>query len=74
MSPDGSGARQLTRGSARDGAPAWSRDGRWLAFSRADESGTTYAGPSRIIVMRADGSRLGRVRLPGEAFWPSWAS
>ena len=74
MRPDGSGLRRLTRGSARDAAPAWSRDGRWLALQRADERGRTFAGPSRIIVMRADGSHVRRVRLPREASEPSWVS
>jgi polyisoprenoid-binding protein YceI/WD40 repeat protein len=72
--PDGTGLRQLTSGPARDGSPAWSRDGRWLAFERADERGTTFSGPSRIIVMRANGSHVGRVPLPREALRPSWAS
>jgi polyisoprenoid-binding protein YceI len=72
MAPDGSRLRRLTSGSARDSAPSWSFDGRRLAFMRSNETGSTQPGPSRVIVMAADGSRERRVRLPSEAFWPAW--
>jgi polyisoprenoid-binding protein YceI len=72
MGSDGSDMIQLTEGTARDGAPSWSPDGRKIAFVRSDETGRTFAGPSRIIVMNADGSHERRVRLPRQALWPSW--
>jgi TolB protein len=58
MNADGSGQQMLTSDPAWDGGPAWSPDGRALAFtSRAD-----------IYVMNADGSerrRLARGARPG---------
>ena len=49
MNADGSGQRRLTR-SRHDGFPAWSPDGRKIAFfSQRDGNGEVY-------VMNADGS------------------
>ena len=51
--PDGSDVRQLTFLTAAQGAafsPAWSSDGRSIAFERGGN------GPTRIVVMNADGS------------------
>jgi dipeptidyl aminopeptidase/acylaminoacyl peptidase len=44
--------RRLTFGDKRDGAPRWSPDGRWLAFSsaRGDEK-----APAQLYVLPADG-------------------
>jgi Tol biopolymer transport system component len=50
MNADGSGERRLTRQGVRNRAPAWSPDGRKIAFiSRRD-------GNAEIYVMNADGS------------------
>ncbi|MBM2614982.1 serine hydrolase [Actinoplanes sp. LDG1-06] len=46
--PDGSGARRLTRGPA-DTSPAWSPDGRQIAFLRGG------AGPAQLWLLPADG-------------------
>ena len=56
MNADGSGQRALTRDSAEKWSPAWSPDGRRIAYA---SSGTNYS--SRISVNNADGS--GRLRL-----------
>jgi TolB protein len=56
--PDGSGQRRLTRSQADDGSPAWSPDGRRIAFSsdRAERQDET-----EIFVMNADGSNVHRI-------------
>jgi len=51
VNPDGSGKRQLTRGTSNDGQPVWSRDGSAI-FWRSDQNGAAWA----IYVMNADGS------------------
>jgi Tol biopolymer transport system component len=57
--PDGSGLRQLTTG--WNLGPAWSRDGRRIAWSCGDG----------VCVMNADGKRKRRVMDGGDA--PAWA-
>jgi dipeptidyl aminopeptidase/acylaminoacyl peptidase len=52
---DGGRVRQLTQGK-RDSAPAWSPDGRWLAFLRAGDD-----APPQLHVMAADGGEPRRV-------------
>jgi Tol biopolymer transport system component len=60
---------QLTHNRVWDGDPAWSPDGRWLAFTRR-------AGYGEVGVMRADGSELrflhGAVNAPFNDCCPSW--
>ena len=46
MNADGGGQWRLTRNPAHDGSPAWSPDGRSIAFVRRGE----------VYVMNADGS------------------
>ncbi len=60
VNADGSGQRRLTRNSARDFAPAWSPDGRRIAFVR-DRVRNRGRGRPRthrpeVYVMNADGS------------------
>jgi TolB protein len=50
MNAHGSGQRNLTRNPARDGAPAWSPDGRTIAFHSSRDRN------NEIYVMHADGS------------------
>jgi TolB protein len=66
---NGTGLRRLTRpGSWSDSAPAWSFDGKRIAFGRAD------AGGWRIHVMNADGSGLRALTAPASlADQPSWS-
>lgn len=61
VAPDGSDPRRSTTAAGSEGAPAWSSDGRRIAY--------TYAGPdgepsSQIYVMNADGR--GQTRLTDE--------
>jgi dipeptidyl aminopeptidase/acylaminoacyl peptidase/CubicO group peptidase (beta-lactamase class C family) len=64
---DDSGARRLTRGEADD-APAWSPDGRSLAFLRAAD------GPAQVWRLPADGGEPERLTdLPLGAGAPHWS-
>jgi dipeptidyl aminopeptidase/acylaminoacyl peptidase/CubicO group peptidase (beta-lactamase class C family) len=64
---DTSGARQLTRGEA-DTAPAWSPDGRSLAFVRATD------GPAQVWRLPADGGEPEQLTtLPLGAGAPYWS-
>lgn len=51
INADGSGLRNLTRNSARDGHPVWSPDGRKIAFISSRDL------EPAIYVMNADGSQ-----------------
>jgi Tol biopolymer transport system component len=68
MNDDGSEQRNLSRHPAHDSEPAWSPDGRKIAFiSRRD-------GGQEIYVVNADGSGLRRlVRSPNREFGPAWS-
>ena len=61
MSADGSGQKRLTSHAAADGDPAWSPDGRKIAFVRGTRRNQD------IFVMNADGSEQKRLtRDPAE--------
>ena len=65
---DGSVARNLTNNPADDGSPAWSPDGKTLAFT------STRDGNSQIYVVNADGSGLRRVSNSAfNEFSPTWS-
>jgi Tol biopolymer transport system component len=66
INADGSGLRRLTRNAGADSAPAWSPDGRKIAFlSRGDGTGAD------VFVMNADGSdQLNLTRKPGNQLGP----
>jgi len=68
MDADGSEPRNLTQNPAKDVRPAWSPDGRRIAFvSRRD-------GNSEIYVMNADGSGLRNMtRTPSNDLDPAWS-
>lgn len=67
MNRDGSGAANLTRDAFFDGWPAWSPDGRRIAFS------SNRSDPYQIYVMNADGSEPARVVVsPFTDVRPQW--
>jgi len=68
MNADGSGTRKLTHTALQNAEPAWSPDGRKIAFR------STRNGNRDIYVMNADGS--GKRNLTRNAAWdsrPSWS-
>jgi Tol biopolymer transport system component len=70
MNADGSGSHRLTHNRAYDGQPAWSPDGRKIAFL----STRTIGGNSEIYVMNADGSgKRNLTRHPAKDGRPSWS-
>jgi Tol biopolymer transport system component len=71
MDADGSGQHNLTRNRAADYSPAWSPDGKQLAFAtgRADPTG------SDVWLMRTDGSHpRPLVRQQGIDEYPVWSA
>jgi Tol biopolymer transport system component len=76
MNADGSGTRRLTHNVGYDGEPAWSPDGRKIAFS-SNGRARIYGGNGRngeIYVMNADGSgKRNLTRNPAQDGSPSWS-
>ena len=69
MNPDGSGVTRLTNSAGHDMSPAWSPDGKRIAFvsMRSDPSGEIY-------VMNADGTGVTRLTYnPGGDAAPTWS-
>jgi hypothetical protein len=70
MTADGGELRQLTRGRGRDASPVFSPDGRWIAFLRVIHP--TEPERPQLMLMRADGSHLGRLPVAGVTPDPAW--
>ena len=68
MNADGSGTRKLTHNARHNAEPAWSPDGRKIAFR------STRNGNRDIYVMNADGSgKRNLTRNPARDSRPSWS-
>lgn len=69
---DGTGLRRLPQLTWMDAEPAWSPDGRRLAFAGSDECGPSmFCG--HLYTVRSDGKRLHRVTERGASV-PAWSS
>ena len=69
MDADGTDVRQLTDNGLHDEGPAWSPDGRLIAFTRSD----TEDAPGDVWVMNADGSDAGGAdEHSGDRGVPDW--
>lgn len=64
--PDGSGLEQLTDDPAYDSAPAWSPDGKTIAFT------STRSGDSQIFIMNSDGSQQTQMTSDDQNDLPVW--
>jgi TolB protein len=62
---DGRGLKRLTHNGVRDGAPAWSPDGKWIAFT------SSRAGRNGIWIVAAGGGSAHALRLVGGE--PAWS-
>ena len=68
MNPDGSGVTALTADPASEGRPAWSSDGKRIAFASDKD------GDAEIYVMNLDGSGVTKLTdNTGFDARPAWA-
>ena len=70
---DGTGIRRLTKTARDESSPAWSPDGKWIAYEQ-NVSLRLVEPHERIVVARSDGTSR-RVVITGkqyDPFFPSW--
>ncbi len=68
MTPDGANLVNLTKHPAKDGSPAWSPDGKQIAFS------TNRDGNREVYVMTSDGANLiNLTKHPARDGGPAWS-
>lgn len=67
MNADGTGAHAVTSARQDDDAPAWSPDGRRIAFTRR------VNGHDQLFVMDADGRHLRQLTRRGDVSAPVWS-
>lgn len=72
INPNGTGARSLARHPALDGAPVWSPDGQWIAFS-SNRHNVAAMRERDIYIMRADGSEVQRLTTGLGATVQAWS-
>jgi TolB protein len=71
INPDGTGLRQVTTDPRTDRSPAWSPDGKTIAFARGLRGGST--AESDIWTIRPDGTGRKQVtRAAGKEYTPAW--
>jgi TolB protein len=69
MGADGSGAHRITHDDAPEGNPAWSPDGRWLAYSRQLRENVR-----ELWLVHPDGSQAHALtKLDVESTAPAWS-
>jgi len=74
MNADGGAEKRLTRNHAIDSDPAWSPDGRKIAFDRSIALDATHGGKFVIYVMNPDGSGQHRLtRNHANDAQPAWS-
>jgi TolB protein len=72
MRPDGRTGRAITR--IEGEYPAWSRNGRWLAFMSAEPDARGNNPNYDVFIVRPDGTGLRQLtNWPGEDGWPTWS-
>lgn len=67
VSPDGSNRKQLTNDPGQNWMPAWSPDGKRLAYV------SRFSGGMQIRVMNADGTNNQQLPIEGVSWVPSWS-